>query len=135
MTGAASRALMVRVATPGYHFGHSSHPHAHEATGASGEDEKGASRSALPRGSPLRLLGRDLGGGDNDNRTPGQRHDMLGYRADPGADQSAVPMRSENQQVGFAGRVDQNLRGVSIDHLAGDDHWLSSPVGVVREGL
>ena len=72
---------------------------------------------------------------DNDDRAPGQRHNMLGDRADPGADQSAVPMRSKNQQVGFAGRVDQNLRGVSLNHLARDDHWLSSASGVFREGL
>jgi hypothetical protein len=60
---------------------------------------------------------------------------MLGYRADPGAHQSTVPMRSENQQVGFTGRVDQNLRGVSLNHLACDDHWLPSASGVFREGL
>ena len=47
---------------------------------------------------------------------------MLGDGADQDADESAVPTRSQNQQVGFAGRVDQNPRGVPLNHLAGDYH-------------
>jgi hypothetical protein len=60
---------------------------------------------------------------------------MLGDGADQDADESAVPTRSQNQQVGFAGRVDQNSRGVPLNHLAGDYHRFLSGPSVFREGL
>ena len=36
----ASRALLVRVATPGYHFGNSSHIDAREARATTGEEDR-----------------------------------------------------------------------------------------------
>ena len=57
----------------------SSHLDAREATGASVRRRTRHSGRRHPEVRPLRLLVRKFSTGDNDDRAPGQRHNMLGY--------------------------------------------------------